>query len=316
MPSLTTYRQTSARRLGSYAEGTATSGSTSSIIEIATSPFISTIEQDDRYTDWWVMVPAAVAAADRVARRVKEGDASTGQFTIDNPVTTTPNGLAVEFHGLVEPYTEMRRLINDTLKLCLVMTTSTFTVADADDYRHSLAAITSLTKPEWIYQVGYLTSSDDIDEDDPFILSRLQRGRAYERNGIIYLHGFRHNTSDTMYVLWSRPAYTYIRASSAGAFGDTTAGLTSTEANEAKPDAEWVAAGVKMLAWDELGQQFAPGDNTRVQAMRKEAADQFRALSRSHFKPPRRYIEVPDTPSRDWGPASMAAGRQPLGLAR
>ena len=310
---LPTYRQTAALRLGLYASGTATSGSTTSIIVINSSPFLSTIEQDDKWVDWWAFTPAAVADADKLARRVKEYDPATAGLTVDNPFSTEPDGLAVEFHGLVEPYADMRRLINDVLKLCLVNVTFTFTVADADDYRHSMAAVSWLTRPEWVYQVGYLTSSDDIDEDDPFAEGRQKHGSVIAENGIVYLRGFRHNTSDTMYVRAARPAYTYCRATSGGAFGDLTTGLTATETNEAEPDPEWVAAGVKMLAWDEQGQQFSPGDDKRAERMVAGASEAFRELSKTHFIPPTRMLYIP---SKGWGPASAQGGRQPAGLAR
>jgi hypothetical protein len=172
----------------------------------------------------------------------------------------------------------------------------TFTVADDQDTRHSLAVAAPWLDDETrVLQVGWLTADEDVDEVDPYE-NRIVRGEAIKKNGVVYLTGFRHNTSDTMYVKIARPAYTYCRATSGGAFGDLTAGLT-TEASEAVPQAEWVARGVKMLAYEGATETFWPGNSKLAEAEVAKAASGFWSMARQLApRPAKTFVRL-----RKWG---------------
>jgi hypothetical protein len=89
MPTRTVYRAAAARTLGPFHSTTATSGSSTVLIESTATPFKTTILSDERFEDYHVYRPAAVAADD-AWRAVSSYDSATGQFTVDRPYTSTP----------------------------------------------------------------------------------------------------------------------------------------------------------------------------------------------------------------------------------
>lgn len=295
MATRATYRAAAARAFGdnNYKTGTATSGSTTSVVEVAAYPFKTAILSDELYEDYYIYRASAATATDKV-RRVSTYESATGQLTADlvYAVAAYSGGVGegIEVIGALDPDT-IHRYVNETLKLCEVYQEVTFQVADADDVRHSLASAASwLDDQTRVLQVGYLTSTEDRDEVDPY-KGRFKRGKAIKLNGVIYLTGFSHNTSDTIYVQIARPAYTYCKANG-GAYGDLTSGLTA-ETDEAVPQADWVAQGVKMLAYDEGRQEFFPGNTKLADIEVARAASGFYALGREYSpRPPKTFVET------------------------
>lgn len=294
------YRQASIRAIGTLYTGTADASSTTGLLVLTTWPFKSTIVQNERFEHHIIHRPAAVAADDRV-RTVPNGgyDPITGGLTPDNTWTNAPDGEAVELFGVADPDT-LHRLINEALKLVPVSGEFTFTTASAQATRHSLASAAPwLTDPDDVYQVGYLSPADSRADVDPF--DHVRRGKVYERGGVVYLEGFSHNTTDTVYVLAKRPAYTFCRASG-GTFGDLTSGLTA-ETDEAAVEEEVVAAGVKMLYWDAAREELWPGDNQTAEVKVAQAAARFWALVHDSWREPeRRYA-----PLVRWGRVTSGA---------
>ena len=101
----TAVRQEWARQMRAYYSGTATSGSTSTLVQ-NTWPVLNTrIDKNDFYEGGFILRPAAVAAGDYV-RQVPPNTASvtgyaptTGTFTPDTNWTNSPGVEAYEWHG-------------------------------------------------------------------------------------------------------------------------------------------------------------------------------------------------------------------------
>jgi hypothetical protein len=299
MPTRTTYRQAGARALGPFFSGSATSGSTTALLECAASPFKTTISADERFENYCLYRPSAVLAADKT-RTVKTYDAAAGQFTADNPWTNNPYALGVgeafELLGVLDADT-LHRLVNETLKLTDVLVDVTFTTASSQATQHAMSQAW-LTDPDDVLQVGYLASGETFPNVNPY--RRVVRGEAIKTNGTVYLTGFSLPTDVTVYAKVKRPAYTYCKANT-GSYGDLTAGLTS-ETDEAVPEEDWVAAGVKMLAWDEFRSQFWPGNLALAEREVARAADRFWSLANEYCDAPIKTFQ----PLRPWGPRGRA----------
>jgi len=299
VPTRLQYRQAAARALGSFYTGPA-AGGTTAYVEMATWPFRSTIVQNERFEHWILHRPGAVSATDRT-RTVTTGgyDPVTGRITVDllwgSAIVATE---VIELIGTLDP-DNLHRLVNAALKLTPVTAEVTFTVASTTARRHSLAtAAPWLSDPDDVVQVGYLAAGENRADVDPFARSR--RGTASERGGVVYLEGMSFNTTDTVYVLCARPAYSFCRASG-GAYGDLTSGLTA-ETDEAAVEEDWVAAGVKMLAWDEFRELFWPGEQRTADQKVAVAAARFWALTRDNWRPPERRL----VPLVAWGVSASA----------
>ncbi len=281
MPSLATFRQTAAQELGDYVASTAdASGCSTTLLLDSKYPVKSSISQDTLYQDRWLLRAAAANAADYV-RVVASYTASTGALAPDVAWVNAPTSEAYELHLLVEPWTQMNRLINNALKRCWVMDEVTLTPT-ADATRHSLAALTWITEPWQVRQVGHLNSTEDRAEVDPFA-GRQVRGTVTQDAGVLYLHHpyQTFGSTETLYVLAARPAYTLCRASG-GAYGDQSGLALNTD--EAPVDATWVAAGVLVEAWRSLSHLLESAGQERVSRDRAEAASWFSSLSRRHFR--------------------------------
>ncbi len=297
MPTLLSYRQRAARELGYFASGTATSGSSITVLECTTWPFQSSLDSDDEYLDKWLFRPAAVNVSDKV-RFVASSDRSAGTIVPDKTWTAAPysgSGEAFEIHGFVEPLTEMTELINLALKRCFVVVEFTFSPSDVDYTRHALAtAAPWLTQESWVRQVGYLTSAEDRNEVDPY--GRVFRGDVVVQGKVIYLHTAARQTTDVIYVRALKPAY-YHCAAAAAVYGTKATGLT-LETDISEPEEEWVAAGVLVEAWKRYGHILEASANQRLVRERVEAAAYFTLKTRQNLRVPVRTFQ----PIYNWGP--------------
>ncbi len=303
MPTLTVLRQAVSPRLGPFIEGTSTSGSSESVLEMTGWPFKSTISQDDLFAGQTIFRPSAAAAADKTRIVDPEGGytPATGKFTPDQVWTNSPGTETIEVHGHPVPVVsdginDLHALINEALKKMLVVVEFTFTVSSNTAQRHSMASSASwLDNPGNVLQVGMLATGESRSDTDPF--NRVMRGRATKTDGIVYLNDFGATTSDTMYVLALKPAYDHCKAT-AGSYGGQ-AGL-SLETDEAIPQKEWVVAQTMVEVWDRLGTILAPGNQDRVQLQQAEAAseaDYWKSVYLEQNQPDRTFEAV-----RQWGP--------------
>lgn len=247
MATLTTIRQLAAAIAGRYYSGTAkSSGSTTTTFIIEN--LISSISQDDLHSDKWVYAPAASAAdAVRVSTTYTP---STGTITVDAAVSgsTVYNSKAIELHGFLDPTTGTKgegfgwtTAINEALKRIMIETEFTITPT-ANAIRHDLSTTvaTWLTEPEWVRDVGVMTSSEVRAEVDPY-KHRHVRGRPERISGVVYYnHGRSFGSNETIYVKALRPAYTLCAATGA-AYGTQATGLS------AETDIEPVEA--SLVAW-------------------------------------------------------------------
>ncbi len=207
MHSLKQYRQRVAQILGPFFEGTVSSGTTATLTDTSW-PVKSSLSQDDLYRDQFLLRPDAVLSADKT-RIVSTYAATSGTLTPDQVWTNAPAANErYEIHGMIEPWTDLRACINESLKRILIPAEFTITPTDSEDRRHSLAAVAPwLTEPTWVRQVGYLATGEDREEVNPY--RRVIRGRCARRGATLYIEhpsiGF--NTTDTLYVLALKPAY-------------------------------------------------------------------------------------------------------------
>lgn len=301
MATLTTYRRALAPLLGPYYQGTAGTSTTSALVCTGW-PFMSTLSQDDLFTDLFVFRPAAAAAADK-ARVVASYTPSSGTLTPDGTWTNAPTGEVFELHGAAPPVgdgtTDLHALLNEALKEIPLAVEFTFTTASNQAQRHSLASAASwLTEDTWVYQVGYLTASESRANVDPFRGRRL-RARAHKEGGTVYLEGFSVSTADTVYVLALKPAYSHCKASG-GTFGDQS-GL-SAETDEAVPETEWVVAAARAKVWERLGTVLSPGDAGRARDEYGKAIADFRGLTAKYWQAPERTLR----PVVAWGGGRVA----------
>lgn len=258
MASLTTYRRAFGL-LSGYYRGTATAGAsnTTSRLECTTScavtglRFKSTVNSSSLFEDKWLYRPAAAAAGD-VDRRIDAYDPDNGYLDPDDTWTNAPASENFEIYPGFSG-TTINELVNEVLRrLCFLNVEVTTSVASTQTRRHSLASAASwLTNPGWVRQVGYLGTGESRNQVNPFKDSRQRRGEAHNESdgSVVYLEGdsLTFNTTDTVYIKATKPAYYHCRASG-GAYGDRT-GLAA-ETHEAPPDEEWVAWGVVLRAWD------------------------------------------------------------------
>ena len=262
-------------------------------------PFRSSLARTQAYQDWFVFRPAAAATGDKT-RFVKLYTPSTGKADVDNTYTNAiANGEAYELHQAVEPYTDIRQMVNTVLALpdCKVVRELSFVPASNTATRHSLTSAAAwLTDPDWVYQVGSLTTTLPRSDNDPF--RTPIRGRAFKDAGTVYLSGFSRATTETVYVTAVAPAYVLCRASG-GAFGDQS-GLSATETDEAIPDESWIAWGVEMLYREQLAKTASAADRALAQQELLRAVSNWRASCQANISDPVRTF----LPLRTWGPSS------------
>lgn len=248
MPTLTLYRQQSAREAGRYYSDTSNAEAMTTLTLIDTA-LKSSLSINDQWVDYQLYIPGA-AAADK-KRVVETYTPSTGTLTVDLAwsAVTVPGaaagGVAYELHGMFD-VDELHAHINDGLKRCFLVVEITITPT-ANATRHDITtANTWLTKLEWVRQVGWLLSNEVRAETDPY-QNRRVAGFAEKIGGTVYLNhaGRSFASNETIYVKCIKPAYYHCKAS-AGAFGDQS-GL-SLETDEAVPSVEWVAAAALMQA--------------------------------------------------------------------
>lgn len=287
MATLTTIRQRAAALAGRFYSGTAkSSGSTTTTYIIEN--LISSISQNDLYADFWTFAPAA-AAADQV--RVNTTYApTTGTITVDAAVSgaTVYNSKAIELHGFLDPTTGTKGsgfgwtdAINEALKRIMIETEFTVTPT-ANAVRHDLqTANTWLTEPEWVRDVGVMTSSEVRAEVDPY-KHRHVRGRPERISGVVYYnHGRSFGSNETIYVKALRPAYT-LCAATGGAYGTQATGLS------AETDIEPVNE--LLVAWGAIQEallryRFAigkPAQNDDLDALLEKATMMWSSLLPKH----------------------------------
>lgn len=302
MSTLADFRRATAPKLGPFTMGTATGGSSSSVLEAAAWPFLTSLEQSDLFADQFIFRPSAAASGDRT-RLVANGGyvPSTGKLTPDKVWTNSPSGEVFELHGVIPPVADgvndLHAFINEGLKDCLLVVEFSFTPGSVLANRHSLAvAAPWLTEPSWVLQVGYLASGESRTEHDPF--RRPRRMLAKKDGATVYLEGAGFNTTDTVYVTALKRAYDHCRPS-AGTYGSQS-GL-SLETDEAVPEADWVAAATERIVWDRLADVLAPGNAKRAEQKRAEAAAEF-TRKQQNYLAAHRPASTLRPPMMAWGP--------------
>lgn len=297
-----------APRLGSYAQGTATSGSTTALLEATGWPFKSSLTVDDLYSDHFIFRPNAVAAADKM-RLVSNGgyDPSTGQITPDQAWTNAPYasgaGETFELHGMVPPISDgsgtndLHFLINEALHNCFLIVEFTFSPSSATARQHSLATDAPwLEEPAWVRRVGILAATDARADTDPY--RSPVRCEKVKRSATVYLEGFSANTTDVVYVEAMAPAYAFCAA--AGTPTTYTQSGLSADGDVCLVHLQWVGAATLVQAWTRLGTILAAGDAARAERELTRAVVEFNARTDQYFTP-----HVPEetaTPLRHWGP--------------
>ena len=191
MPTLLQYRQFAAQESGRFVAGTVDASGNSTTTAVVAA-LVSSISQDDLYTDYWLFFPAA--SAGDIIRVVKTYTASSGTLTVERIYSSSsiPNSKTFELHGLVKPVSDTltepnwTTIINDGLKRLMVEVEITHTPV-ADAHRHDLTTgNTWLTDPKWVRQVGYLDTTEVRAEVDPY--ERRVPGWPEKLSNIVYIN--------------------------------------------------------------------------------------------------------------------------------
>jgi hypothetical protein len=301
MPTLLQYRQQAAKELGRYEAGEADTGSSTTTLVDNNWPIKSSLNQDDLYTDFYLLRPNAVAVDDRV-RIVATYTPASGFLVADRVWSNAPYaggvGEAYELHGIIEPYTALKELVNATLKRCLLVVEFTITPIE-DQIRHSLtAAAPWFNDPNAMLAVGWMDSTDDRDEVDPY--ASPIRGEVVQDGATFYLvhrgRAFSASNNDLIYCQALKPAYYHCRP--AGGVYGAQSGL-SLDTDECPAGVEWVAAGTLVEAWRRYGHLLEAAANQKLLRDRQEAAAWFTRLSAENIRIPDRKLKRPLVA---WGP--------------
>jgi hypothetical protein len=306
MSTLLQFRQYVAHELGGFLASTSGPSSTTVALIDPTWPITSSLSQDDYYTDYYLLRPAAVAAADRL-RLVKTYAPATGTLTPDTAWTNAPAASeAYELHGVLNPATDMLDAINEGLKRCLIRTEIVgSTIAQVS--RHSLATIAPwLSDPLWVRQVGWLSANDNRNQVNPY--QRLVRGVAIEDDstnvsGVAIEHpGYYWNGTELLYVRIVKRSYDHCRAA-AGVFGGQS-GLT-LDTDEAPINLEWLGAAALVEIWRRNSQILETASRVRLVPNLADAAARFSYLTHQNFMP----WPLTLTPYEGGGPLWSSGGR-------
>lgn len=290
-------RQFIAQELGPWHESTATSGSSTSVLEDTAWPIKSTTQSDQAYKDHFLFRPAAANAGD-LERSVATYDGPTGLLTPDRVWTAEPDSELYELLGVL-PASVIHQAINDALKDLKVVVEFTVTPTVNTTRTSLTTAAAWLKDPSYVRQIGYLASGEVRNEVDPF--RRVQRGTVTIDGESLYLnHGWRgYNATDTLYVRALKPAYYHCRSSDSGTFGERE-GL-SAEAHEAPVDVRWLTAAALVQLWRRYKHTLDAQADNGVLKSQLEAAAWLALEAERHFHnrlPPLTY-----KPVRYWGPA-------------
>ncbi len=286
MPTRAQVRRFTLPLLGEYFQGVATSGSSTSALECTAWPFKSSISQEDRHQDQFLFRPAAVSAAD-AERVVKTYTPSSGTLTPDLPWSASPysgSGETFEISGrlpITEPQNGFHALLNEALKRLKVVEEFTLTPV-AQQTRHSLAAQTWLTNPDWVMQVGLLATGEDRNKVNPY--QRVIRGEAIKLAGVVYLDhpGLTFNATDTLYVKVLAPAYDRCAAAATPTVF-TQSGLL-LESDVCLPGIERAGWATVVEANLRLGNLIASDSNAQVRQNLVLAAQMVTKFNRSELK--------------------------------
>lgn len=291
MTTLLSYYLALAAELGDDFSSTATSGSTTSVLEDTAWPVQSTLDADDEFNNQIIWRPSAAATADAV-RIVKSALRSVGQITPDHSWTNGPSGEAYHLLSGLAPVdgtsADMRTVINEGLKRCYwpveVLGTPT-----ALKTRHCMGTIASwLTTELMVLRVGYLTSTEDRNVQDPY--ARVIRGRIVRDGDTLYLDHYPQtfNATDVLYMEVLKPGYYQCRATG-GTYGGQSGLSLSTD--ECPLPTDWVTASALVVAWRRLRNRLAR--NPDVQKNRAEAAVWFGYLADLYLNAlPRTFMPV------------------------
>ena len=307
---LLTYYTALAAELGDDFSSTATSGSTTAVLEDTAWPIKSSLDTDDEYNGQILWRPNAVLTGDQV-RIVKSATRATGLVTPDASWTNSPNGETYHLLSGLAPANgtsaDMRTLINEGLKRCY-WPVEILGAPTINDTRHSLGTIASwLTNELLVLRVGWLISTEDRNKVDPY--QRVVRGRIVRDGNTLFIDHYplTFNATDTLYIEVLKPGYNHC-AASGGTLG-TQNGLT-LNTDECAIPAEWATAAALIVAWRRLQKQLAR--NPDVQRSRLEAAIWYTQLTEQYLNPlPRTFLPVPSMfgPMQTWSGTSGAAFR-------
>jgi hypothetical protein len=300
MATLAVYRRSLAPLCGVFEKGTADAGANSLTQLVCTTSLDSGASLKDAsfpaslFNGKWLYMPGA--AADDKSRLIRADggyDPSNGYLIPGRAWGADPDTLTDRTFEITSLFsgTDLNTLVNEGLKKCFVVVEFTFSVASTSTTRHNLTTTSAwLTKPQWVYQIGKLSSSQSRTEVNPF--DYVYRGKAPQGDGsAVYLEGVSFSTTDTIYVKAIKPAYYHCRANG-GTFGEQT-GL-SLETDECSVDAEWVAWAAIVAGQKRLAHLERQGQATQESmAARAIASAEFLKYARLNFTPPRRTFISP-----------------------
>lgn len=275
MPSLSEYRQATARELGVFHSGVTDRVGTQTALISNTWPIKSNLPTD-QFLDQYILRGLTIPQ-DRL-RIVAEYYPAEGRLVPDLPWASAPGGAEpYELHGLIPPDV-VEQAVNDTLKRLPIVVEFSMHSASSQAIRQSLEDVAPwLTSEHWVRQVGVLGSGQD---DRTRFTPRPIRGQPVKIGGKVYLETGGLSPSDTVYVVAVKPAY--YECSSHGA---ARAGLVVDD-DTAAPSVRWVSLGAVAEIWRLYGHMLEQNTSQRLIKDLGMAAAMFTTETSKNFVMP------------------------------
>ena len=292
MPSLLDYRRhLSQAGLHAFKLGTADNTSSTTALGDALN-LKTTLPVNDKYEGAYLLRPNATSMIDRLAQvpPYVAGSPPTGydcvngliypdRTYIHQPAISEPYEL--HWHGF-DPTVDLTHFINEALLAAYAVTEVTVPTTP-QFFRTSLAALTWLTNPKDVYQVGWLAPSETRDIWDPFEGRALRGEVIREGNGSLYVQhtGRAFSGLETLYLRVKQPLY----------YGTSTGAGLGADSDTCWAPVQWITAGALVQAWFEFPLIMEQGADQRRVTQQQAAQMMWNAMSARWFVEPPHTIE-------------------------
>ncbi len=270
MSSREALRQELGEDLSSMVQGTADSGSTTTLVD---ADLIDSLEENEQLEGAWVWMQDDTAGTTMVERRVRTYDPASGTLTFSRPFTDArASGMSYEIHKRLKP-SQINTVINRTLARLAYVVTEDITVVSGQR-NYSLSALTAFTQAKQAMRVLWRHG----DTADEYSYQPITWWEVMDRGGTFYLDVFPYTT-----VGGSIMVFQYWR----------TYDTLATDAATTECPAEWVKAGAMLRIYDRELQYGASIDHRRNTRLRAMAAAHFHSLSTRLTPRPPMLIHLP-----------------------
>lgn len=276
-------RRRVARRIGFFLASTVTSGANTTLTD-GKHPVKSGNLQEEWLAGKWILRPDATAP-DKVRVVAENGyTPAAGAVQPDTDWDVAPSaGEVYELHGAVEPWNELRDIINTALERCYVEA-EIAVAATPGAYRHGLNdAAPWLQVPQHVRQIGWLNSGESRNANNPFRRTFWGFPESDEGSITIEHPAQTFQDGDTIYIKCFKPAR-YACRSALGVFGEQD-GLDA-DTDEVPVALQWATASALVEYWDRyagaLPEDDPGGKSAEARLMR--AAAEYDTATATFFR--------------------------------